>query len=298
MNSIPSLEELTANDLQTITIIKKKAYESAYDLLKQLNNSDLQIATAESLTAGMIMSTLVDIPWLGYVKYGCFGVYDTDAKRTFINVKVDNVYTHKCAAEMAIGVLKNSNASLAIAVTGNAMPLNEHAEMLGEVFIGIAGYNNNNEIIYITKSINSCIETDNTGFKNRCKKWFSTIIDGKNAEGKYTKYNERSDTATISQEIRYYTTSKALELCKDFVIKYKPICPDVIKRRKERNEEKNNNNNHTTIPKNKYEFGGVGLCKNISYCDMDGKKANNKNNNTFHLSKKKSYTKKKPRKYI
>ena len=43
----------------------------------------LQIATSESLTAGSIMSILVDIPWGGFLKYGCFGVYDTDAKTRF-----------------------------------------------------------------------------------------------------------------------------------------------------------------------------------------------------------------------
>ena len=125
--------------------VEDMAHKAAYDLLVELNlratkDKWLQVCTSESLTAGMIMSTLVDIPWGGYLKYGAFAVYDTDAKRVFNKVSVDNVYTHRCAKEMAVGILKNSNASLAIAVTGNAMPLNDHVDMLGEVFIGVAGY--------------------------------------------------------------------------------------------------------------------------------------------------------------
>ena len=60
---------------------------------------------------------------MGWCKYGCFGVYDTDAKRVFNSVKVDDVYTHTCAKEMAVGLLKNSNATLAISVTGKCYAL-------------------------------------------------------------------------------------------------------------------------------------------------------------------------------
>jgi len=121
-------------EIKEIMELKNQATKKGYDLLKFIDEYNkklskdkyLQIATSESLTCGLIMSTLVDIPYLGYIKYGGFGVYDTDAKRVFNNVSVDNVYTHKCAYQMAVGVLKNSNATIAIAVTGNAMPLNEH----------------------------------------------------------------------------------------------------------------------------------------------------------------------------
>ena len=134
------------------------ALQHGLELLKFINtrNPDLQIATAESLTAGLIFSTLVDIPWGGFMKYGCFGVYDTNAKRVFLDVTIDNVYSIDCAKEMALGVLNNSNASLSIAVTGNAMPLKDHANMLGEVYFAIAGYTSENEIVYITQVANIC----------------------------------------------------------------------------------------------------------------------------------------------
>jgi nicotinamide mononucleotide (NMN) deamidase PncC len=270
--SIPNFEDLLPNELDSEIIknIKYNATLKGYELLKLINskavwankkdNPDdldryLQIATSESLTCGLIMATLVDIPWGGFMKYGGFGVYDTDAKRVFNNVKVDDVYTHKCAAEMAIGVLKNSNATIAIAVTGNAMPLNEHVDMLGEVFISIAGYDMNNNIIFITKSINACIDTDIDNMQNICKKWYDTI--------KFrNRFNSRNDTASLSQEIRYYTVMKAYELCIEFIQRFEPCVPLDILKSKLRNDVKDVNNMHINIPINKYEFGGKGICLN------------------------------------
>ena len=248
--SIPSYKELKAEakDIDSINELKENAQLAAYNLLVSMNkiNGNLQVATSESLTAGLIMSTLVDIPWEGRLKYGCFGVYDTDAKRVFNGVKVEDVYTHTCAAEMAIGVLNNSNATIAISVTGNAMPYNDHADMLGEVFIGIAGYDNNDNIFYTTESINSCIENNNSEFKNLCKTWYDTASKG--------SYNSRSDTAAVSQEIRYYTAYKALELCEKFVRKYKPSAPLFIAERK--------NNIMLNIPLDKYPNDNFPICKN------------------------------------
>jgi nicotinamide mononucleotide (NMN) deamidase PncC len=290
--SIPLFGELlaTPQSLNVIEYLKRKAHKSAYDLLVAMNTlatkkKYLQVATTESLTGGMIMSTLVDIPWGGYLKYGCFGVYDTDAKRVFNGVSVDDVYTHKCAAEMAIGVLKNSNATLSIAVTGNAMPLNEHIDMLGEVFIGIAGYDNSNEIIYITKSINSCIETESDNFKSTCKKWYNTIANE-------NRYNPRSETATVSQEIRNYTVYRALKLCVEFIVKFNPVVPDRIIERKQENKIVNNLKIHIQIPKNKFDYGGNGICQNDIFCDKNGIR-NDQNINLYKASGGKDYSYKK-----
>ena len=210
------------------------------------------------------MSILVDIPWGGFMKYGGFGVYDTDAKRVFNNVSVDDVYTHKCASEMAIGILKNSNATIAISVTGNAMPLNSSVDMLGEVFIGVAGYNQKGEIMFMTKSINACKDNNVDEMKNLCVNWYNTI---KLSNGK--AYNSRKDTSAISQEIRYYTAIKAYELCIDFITSLNPQVPLEVIQRKQINATTYHNNRHSLIPSNKYEFGGVGICKN-KVCAITG----------------------------
>ena len=250
--------DIQPTDLPALNKVKKKAHKAACDLLSKLdtlvNKADKNwknvhtICTSESLTAGMILSTLVDIPWGGLHKYGGFAVYDTDAKRVFNKVAVDNVYTHRCAKEMAIGVLKNSNATVAISVTGNAMPDPINKDKLGEVFIGVAGYINNGndtKIIYDTMMMNACADIDMPEFKKTCKAWHRTL---KTAGA----YNKRSQTALISQEIRYYTTCKALEFCLQFVTDNILSVPEFVDDRKKRNSTTAYQSLHTDTPENKY----------------------------------------------
>lgn len=253
--------DLQPKDLLALNKVKKKAHKAAFELLSKLdmlvNKNDEKkwknvhtICTSESLTAGMILSNLVDIPWGGIHKYGGFGVYDTDAKRVFNKVAVDNVYTHRCAKEMAIGVLNNSNATVAISVTGNAMPDPKNIDQLGEVFIGVAGYineGNATKIIYNTMMMNACAVDKDTlpEFRKTCKAWHKTLTKG--------VYNKRSQTALISQEIRYYTTCKALEFCLQFVTDNILVVPDFVDDRKYRNSTTDHKSLHTNIPDNKYK---------------------------------------------
>jgi len=221
-----SFDTLRADDILNDT--KKMSHKSAHKLLVFLNNlknkKDMihTIGTAESLTAGLMFSTLVDIPMFGVHKYGCFGVYDTDAKRVFLGVKVKNVYTHRCAKEMAEGILKNSNATIGIAVTGNAMPRSCHKDMLGEVFIGVACYANDKTIICETYNVNMC--TLNNKANTQCTLWYNNIIQeldlcktlnkydvNLDEQKKYNRLNDSILTAYISSYIRNKTTEIAFD---------------------------------------------------------------------------------------
>lgn len=189
----PTFGELRFED--TLSQSRVNAHKNGYELLKLLNEiSDwdtkqvFQVATAESATAGLALSTLVDIPFGGAYKYGCFGVYDTDAKRVMLGVQVEDVYTLKCAREMAEGILRNSNASIAISITGNAMPLQtskEEIEKVGEVFIGIAMYTGERRISSYVNVYNFC-EKDplSNSVSSICKLWYTNTIAEKiiNAE--------------------------------------------------------------------------------------------------------------------
>ena len=273
-------------DQKTIDNYKNKAQKTAYDLINmclEINRETgktYNIATAESLTAGLIMATLVDIPIGGIHKYGCFGVYDTDAKRVFLGVKVKDVYTHLCASQMSIGVLQNSNASIAIAVTGNAMPYNKESDRLGEVFISIAGYSTDSNIVYITKSINACLTNsdDNTVYK-KCSDWYNVI---KNDVSNRT-FNKRIDTEILSQIIRYITVQSALELCNEFLKKNENILiiPSIIKERYDNNKNPENN-----LPPAKYnnmnQDNAICLNEPPQDCDTTGIR-NDNNTNTLKL---------------
>lgn len=149
-------EVLRPQDIISLTQVGSRS--SAYNFLLMADKYDARVCTAESLTAGQIMASLVDVPFKGWRKWGCFGVYDTGAKEKYLNINVrqevddeDAVYTSKCAAEMAIGALLNSRndeskginlANFAVSVTGNAMPLKGRESFLGQVYIGVACYVN------------------------------------------------------------------------------------------------------------------------------------------------------------
>jgi len=274
--SFPSLKQLEPNikDLNLIHRAEDKVKEAGYNLLKKITeiydsrNVGLQVATTESLTTGLIMSSLVDLPIGGWAKYGCFGVYDTDAKRVFNSVQVDDVYTHTCAKEMAIGLLQNSNATFAISVTGNAMPYFSDLEKLGEVFIGVAGYIKNDkgtQIVYETRSVNNCLQVgDHIGklIQTKCNQWYSAQPD-KNT------YAPREMTASISRLIRNYTAFLAMNFAVEFLDKTELIVPEFIKTQKAKNAQKEGER-HREIPVPKYlkSLGEICLNTGGGECDL------------------------------
>ena len=121
----------------TLPIIENFSFEKAASLKSLLVSKQMNLVTAESLTAGQISKTLADVPGNGAALYGGFCTYDTDAKRKFINVKTRGVYCEETAKQMAEGALLNSRAMVGLSVTGNSMPYYDHKEHIGEVFFGV-----------------------------------------------------------------------------------------------------------------------------------------------------------------
>ena len=227
-NTINSKTMLPPKDyINIISELKKTAILDGYKLLDLVNSKNREkpyvndvytghrIATAESLTAGLIMSTLANIPIYGYLKYGSFVTYDTDAKRTFIGVKVDDVYTSQCAKEMAIGTLINSNATIAISVTGQAMTLKDDFLDLGHVHIGIAAYGIDDKILVSSSFMNAC--ELNSSLNKLCKIWKYIYSQGQIVSSDYT--------ALISEMIRYITTITAYNKCIEFIEKNDIVLP-------------------------------------------------------------------------
>lgn len=213
---------------EEIEHIKSNAHTAGYNLLKTLHQSNkkLSLITAESLTGGLIFSTLVDIPFGGIHKYGCISVYNSESKNMFLDVTTTNIYSHKCAKEMAVNALLKSKATIAISVTGNAMPPDDKKEHLGEVFIGIAGYSDDNTIKVTTQLYNFCYYEK---MKNNMK--IKQIIHNKMnipldvLDG----YNDLQLTSLMAQYIRYATVEQALKDCLEFINKNNLIVPNSCK---------------------------------------------------------------------
>ncbi len=96
-------------------------------VIADAREAKLRIATAESCTGGMIGALLTEIPGSSAVFDRGFIVYTNRAKQDLLNVPGDLIadmgeVSEAVARMMAEGAVENSNAQLAVAVTGIAGP--------------------------------------------------------------------------------------------------------------------------------------------------------------------------------
>jgi nicotinamide-nucleotide amidase len=112
--------------------------------LKACARRKILVATAESCTGGMIISMLTDIPGSSSMVDRGFVTYSNEAKIEMVGVSADTLEEYgavsaETAHEMAAGALKNSRASIALAVTGIAGPDGGSEEKpVGLVWFGMA----------------------------------------------------------------------------------------------------------------------------------------------------------------
>jgi nicotinamide-nucleotide amidase len=96
-------------------------------VLAEARAQKLRIATAESCTGGLIAGLLTEIPGSSDVLDRGFVVYSNRAKTDMLNVPGDLIADLGAVSEavarcMAEGAVENSNAHMAVAVTGIAGP--------------------------------------------------------------------------------------------------------------------------------------------------------------------------------
>ena len=102
------------------------------------------IATAESLTGGLVCATLVDVPGASDVVRGGVVAYAADLKVSALGVPsdlVDRVGTvhEDVARAMAAGACDRLGATHAVATTGVAGPDSSDGRPAGTVHIAVAG---------------------------------------------------------------------------------------------------------------------------------------------------------------
>jgi PncC family amidohydrolase len=100
---------------------------AAADLIAYLKQQRLRLATAESCTAGMVISLLADVEGSGALMDCGYVVYSPEAKKRLLGVLQEtmdtyNLTSEEVAREMALGALRDSTANVAIANTGVAGP--------------------------------------------------------------------------------------------------------------------------------------------------------------------------------
>jgi nicotinamide-nucleotide amidase len=93
------------------------------DIVDYLREHSLLLTTAESCTAGKIVTLLSEIEGSGELIESGYVVYSPEAKQRLLRVKPSTIATFnltscEVAREMALGALHDSTANVAVATTG------------------------------------------------------------------------------------------------------------------------------------------------------------------------------------
>jgi len=113
----------------------------AADILNAAKAKGTTIATAESCTGGMVSAALTDIPGSSAVFDRGFVTYTNTAKVQMLGVRQATLNAHgavseEVAHEMAAGAVTQSEATLAVSITGIAGPGGSEFKPEGRVCFG------------------------------------------------------------------------------------------------------------------------------------------------------------------
>lgn len=115
----------------------------AVQVLALLREKNLQLATAESCTAGLLSATVTAVPGASSVFTCGVAAYSNDIKRTVLGVPAATLDTvgavsAETAVAMADGVRRLADAAIGVSVTGVAGPDTEEGKPVGTVFLALA----------------------------------------------------------------------------------------------------------------------------------------------------------------
>jgi nicotinamide-nucleotide amidase len=101
--------------------------DTAERVLELAHDKGLKLAAAESCTGGLLSALLTDVPGRSHVFERGFVVYSNDAKCDLLGIarpKVEQcgAVSAEVARDMATGALRNSQADIALSITGFAGP--------------------------------------------------------------------------------------------------------------------------------------------------------------------------------
>ncbi len=114
------------------------------DLLQRLSAAGLTVATAESLTGGLLVALLTEIPGSSSVVRGGLVVYATDLKHTLAGVDGDLLTERgpvdpEVAMRLADGARSRCGASIGVGLTGVAGPDPQNGVSVGTWFCAVSG---------------------------------------------------------------------------------------------------------------------------------------------------------------
>ena len=117
---------------------------SALDVIDALRGTGQTVATAESLTGGLLCATLVDVPGASDVLRGGVVAYLAETKSDVLGVdpalieRVGTVHADVAAA-MAEGAVRVMGSTWGVATTGVAGPEPSEGKPVGTVHVAVTG---------------------------------------------------------------------------------------------------------------------------------------------------------------
>ncbi|MEA5454551.1 nicotinamide-nucleotide amidohydrolase family protein [Sinomonas sp. JGH33] len=117
---------------------------TAQDVVAAYISRGLTVATAESLTAGLVAATLADVPGASAMLRGGVVSYANGVKSGLLGVSTALLaeagsVDARVAQEMAVGARSACGADYAVSTTGVAGPEAHDGKPVGTVFVGVAG---------------------------------------------------------------------------------------------------------------------------------------------------------------
>jgi len=119
------------------------ARELATEVIQLLTQAGTTVATAESLTGGLVAAALTDIPGSSNAFRGCVVAYATELKAQLLGVDVGMLKRYgpvyaPVAAAMADGVRNRLGATIGVSTTGVAGPGSADGHPAGTVHVAVS----------------------------------------------------------------------------------------------------------------------------------------------------------------
>lgn len=101
------------------------------------------VATAESLTAGLLAATIAEVPGASTVLRGGLIVYATELKHDLAGVPAEILARHgavsaETARALAVGAARRCGADVGVGLTGVAGPDRQEGQPVGTVHVGVS----------------------------------------------------------------------------------------------------------------------------------------------------------------
>lgn len=111
-------------------------------VVRALIGAGASVATAESLTGGLVCAALTSVPGASAVVFGGVASYSTDLKIRVLGVPAEVIAEHgtvaaETALRMADGVRELTGATVGVATTGVAGPDAIEGQPVGTVFVAV-----------------------------------------------------------------------------------------------------------------------------------------------------------------